>query len=491
VPRLFGASAVALAVVLVYARELDAPFVFDDLSAIADNANLRQLATAFSTPADTALSGRPLVHASFALTYALAGLEPAPYRAGNLALHLVNALLLWRLLLTLFHRPPLPEWLRAHSRYVAAAIALLWTLHPLQTEVVMYVVQRTESMAATCILLALLFAVRSFERERTRNALFAALAIAVGTGCKATIVATPALVLCLDLAFFSPSLRAALSRHRSLYAGLAVALLPLLAFVLTAARSDDAASSLGMRPLDNLAVQGQAIAWYLSLVAWPETLSVTYNWPIDRALARYWLADLAMCALVVVTIYLSGRRSRASLPGWFFWLLIAPSSFVPILSELVAERRMYLPLAAAISVPILFVTRAIHARGASTVPATLAVVSCGALALACAVRSYVRANDYRSDEALFASALKTAPDNPQAMWGLARAYEKSDQPKLALDLYERMAAQPYPYVGSASWGTRGLMAKADLLEREGRLAAAAATRLRALDHHRAITSRTR
>jgi protein O-mannosyl-transferase len=486
VPRLYGASAVALAVVLVYARELDAPFVFDDHSAIVDNANLRQLSTALSPPSDTSLSGRPFVHASLALTYLLAGLAPAPHRAVNLALHLLNALLLWRLLLELLRRRPLPEWLRAHSRYVAAAIALLWTVHPLQTEVVMYVVQRTESMAATCILVALYFAVRALERDGGRDAIFAALAVLVGTGCKETIVCVPALVLCVDLAFFSPSLRAALSRHRSLYAGLAVALLPLLALV----RADTA--GVDLHPVDNLAVQGQAIAWYLSLVAWPEPLSVTYNWPLDSALARYWLADLAIFALIAATLYLSWRRSPASLPGWFFFLLIAPSaSFLPLLSEVVAERRMYLPLAAALSVPILFVARAIHARGASTVPATLAAVSCGALALACAVRSYVRANDYRSGEALFASALHAAPDNPQAMWGLAQAYEQSDQPKLALDLYERMAARPYPYHGPESWGTRGLMAKADLLEREGRLAAAAATRLRALDHDRQNTPRSR
>jgi Tfp pilus assembly protein PilF len=481
VPRLYAATAVALAAVLVYARELDAPFVFDDLDAIVDNANLRQLTTAFSPPPDTSLTGRPVVHASFALTYAFAGLAPAPYRAVNLALHLANAYLVWQILLALLRRPPLPEWLRVRSRYVASAIALLWTLHPIQTEAVMYVTQRTELMAASCILLALYFALQSFERESRLYTLLAALAVAIGTGCKETVVCAPLLVLCLDVAFFSPSPAAALRRHWFSYAGLMLALIPLVALQLDGARAKTAGFGLGVSPLENLAVQGQAIAWYLSLVAWPDSLSVTYNWPVDGAISQYWLPDLGICALVLATLYLSWRGSRAALPGWFFFLLLAPSSsFVPVISEVVAERRMYLPLAAALSVPVLLAARAIHARGASTVPATLAAVSCGALALACAGRAFARVNDYRSNEALFTSALHAAPNNPQARWGLGLEYETSDRPELALQMYERMAARPYPYIGPASWGTRGLMAKADLLDRQGQHEAAAKTRRRAL-----------
>jgi len=482
--RLYGASVVALAAVLVYVRGLSAPFVLDDLSAIVDNANLRQLSTAFSPPPDTALSGRPIVHATFAVNYLAGGLEPSGYRAVNLAVHLLNALLAWGLLIQLLRRHPLPEWLRERSHHVALAIVALWTLHPLQTELVMYVVQRTELLAATSILLALWFSLRSLERGGgRRDALVAALAVAIGSGCKETVISAPALVLCLDLAFFSTSFRVAFSKHRWLYAGLCIGILPLFALQLAGARDQTAGFGLGVSPLDSLAVQGEAIALYLSLIGWPDTLSITYNWPVDGALARYWLADLGVCTLVACTLYLSWRKSPAALPGWFFFSLLAPSSsFVPIISEVVAERRMYLPLAAALSIPVLFVARAIHARGASTVPMTLAAVSCGALALACAVRSFARVSDYRTTEALFTSALQAAPDNPQAMWGLGQAFEANGETARALELYERMAATPYPYLGPASWGTRGLMAQADLLGRQGKADAAAATLRRALTH---------
>jgi Tfp pilus assembly protein PilF len=94
----------------------------------------------------------------------------------------------------------------------------------------------------------------------------------------------------------------------------------------------------------------------------------------------------------------------------------------------------------------------------------------------------VRALDYRSPEALFGAALRVAPDNPQAMWGLALALAERGQFDAASALYERMAAAPYPYVGPASWGTRGLMAAAQLYALHGEAARAQHTRERALAH---------
>ncbi|HEY2732378.1 MAG TPA: hypothetical protein VGI70_00255, partial [Polyangiales bacterium] len=406
------------------------------------------------------------------------------YRAVNIALHWLNALLLWALLTNLVRRHQLPNWLRERGPEIALAIVALWTLHPLQTETVMYVVQRTELMSASCILLALHFALRSLEGPRARrDALLASLAVAIGSGCKETVISAPALVFCLDLAFFSPSLRALVTRHRGLYASLCVALLPLMASELIGAREQTAGFGLGVSPLQNLAVQGRALAWYSRLCVWPDPLSVTYNWPVDGAIRRYWLADIFICALVACTLYATWRKSRAALPGWFFFILLAPSSsVVPIISEVVAERRMYLPLAAALSVPVLFIAWAIQTRGAKSLAATLAAVSCSALALAYAVRAHARVSDYRSPEALFASALAAAPDNPQAMWALAHAYETSARPERAKALYERMAAAPYPYIGPASWGTRGLIAEADLLTHEGHAEAAATVIGRALAH---------
>jgi Tfp pilus assembly protein PilF len=173
------------------------------------------------------------------------------------------------------------------------------------------------------------------------------------------------------------------------------------------------------------------------------------------------------------------RKQRSALLGWCFFGALAPSSsIVPVISEMVAERRMYLALAPVLTLVVLaatFVSREPALRRA-------AAISCSLIALGYAAASGIRLQSYQSETALFASALSVAPDNPQAMWGLAHAYETQGHVQSAAALYERMAERPYPYVGPASWGTRGLMSLADLQSRMGQPAAAAATTRRALTH---------
>jgi tetratricopeptide (TPR) repeat protein len=352
----------------------------------------------------------------------------------------------------------------------------------LQTEAVAYVTQRTELLASSAILTTLHCALKAFERPHDRRlALLAGLIVAIGSGCKETLIVAPVLALCLDLAFFSGSMRAALSKHRSIYLSMLLGLLPIFALLLSAPRGETAGFGLGVSVLDNLALQGQAIVWYLRLLAWPDHLSVTYNWHVDHALARYWPADLGLAVVFVLTVWLSLRGKRVALIGWFFFISLAPSSsLVPVINEMVAERRMYLASAPVLTLATLAIVSSIESAPPSLRRA--AFVSCAALCVAYAARSGSRVADYRSELALFGSALAVAPDNPQAMWGLASAYEKLGDVDRAVALYEHMAERPYPYVGPASWGTRGLMARADLESRLGRREAAAATMRRALTH---------
>ena len=86
------------------------------------------------------------------MNYALGGLNVVGYHAVNLALHVGCALALWVLLRLTFASPRMGEAFNRHAEGLAAATALVWAVHPLATEAVVYVVQRTELLAAfsTC-----------------------------------------------------------------------------------------------------------------------------------------------------------------------------------------------------------------------------------------------------------------------------------------------------------------------------------------------------
>ena len=187
----------------VYWNSLPAPFTFDDDHAIVLNEQIRHISTSLSpTEQGSPLAGRPLVSLTFAMNYALGGLSVRGYRLVNIAIHVMNGLLLFGLVGRTLARQtdvtPAP-------RIVAFAIALIWMLHPLVTEPVDYVSQRTELMMTTFFLLTLRFAQRAAGgSERTRPPLqgdstawlwASVAACALGMACKETMVVAPIVVL--------------------------------------------------------------------------------------------------------------------------------------------------------------------------------------------------------------------------------------------------------------------------------------------------------
>src|SRR5206468_1139421 len=136
----------AAALAIAYANSFHVPFVFDDLPGIVTNPSIRSLAASFHPPPQITTSGRPAVNVSFALDYVLGGLAPAGYHALNLLIHWAAALLLYGLVRRTLRLPSTGARGQGGASGIALATALVWALHPLQTESVTYVVQRCESL---------------------------------------------------------------------------------------------------------------------------------------------------------------------------------------------------------------------------------------------------------------------------------------------------------------------------------------------------------
>ena len=141
----------------VFWNTLPAPFTFDDDHAIVINQQVRHLSTAFSrTEEGSPLAGRPLVSLSFAINYALGELNVRGYRLVNIAIHVLCALLLFGIAARTFQvREASLKGSPRMAVNVGLAAALLWMVHPLVTEPVDYISQRTELMMAAFLLLTL------------------------------------------------------------------------------------------------------------------------------------------------------------------------------------------------------------------------------------------------------------------------------------------------------------------------------------------------
>src|SRR5262245_40730503 len=147
-----------------YAATIDLPFVFDDHTAIIDNENIRQLwplTVAAGAPIQSAMAGRPVVALSLAVNYAVGELSPSVYHAWNLGLLILTGLVLFGIIRRTLALPRLSGRFGKSAASIALTCALLWVVHPLQTEVVDYVTQRTESTMGLFYLLTLYAAIRA------------------------------------------------------------------------------------------------------------------------------------------------------------------------------------------------------------------------------------------------------------------------------------------------------------------------------------------
>jgi tetratricopeptide (TPR) repeat protein len=345
-------------------------------------------------PANTAVAGRPLVNLTFALNYLAGGLDPFGYHAANLAIHLACALLVFGIVRRTHDRVHDPWQLPLSPSDLAVATAALFVVHPLTSEVVDYVTQRTEGLMALCYLTTLYAAIRSQDgAHRPRWQAAAVAACIAGAWCKETIATAPLVVLLWDRAFAYPSVSAALRDRWRLYGGLALTWVVLGAMLAIGGQSLAGGFSTARTTWWTYFLnQPRMIARYLWLTVWPGPLVLYYGWPPAISLADAWPWLVCVALLFAATIVFTIRRPAAAFPAaWFFLTLGPASSVITIATEVAAERRMYLPLAGAIAGVVATVAwiaarRAVPRRVLSI--ATLAVVA------ALGVRTAMRNAEY-------------------------------------------------------------------------------------------------
>jgi protein O-mannosyl-transferase len=342
--------ALGAAGLVAFSNSLTAPFVLDDQSSVLDNPTIRHLwplTDALRGPVQFPTAGRPLVNLSLAINYALGGESPVGYHAWNLAVHVLCALLLFGIV----RRTAGGSRGSGGSTAFAFACALLWLVHPLQSEVVDYVTQRTESMMGLCYFLTLYASIRGFQSAPHRTGWFvlAILSCAAGMACKESMVTAPLMVLLYDAVFSSGSVSRAMRGRTALYGGLAATWIVLAILAVSGPRSHSAGFSSGVDAWTYFLNQAPIVARYLRLMVWPTGLVLDYGLPRPLTLRDVWPAAAPILILVGLTAA-AWRRHReiAFLGTWFFVTLAPTSSIIPIATEVGAERRMYLPLGAGV-----------------------------------------------------------------------------------------------------------------------------------------------
>lgn len=405
---LIGAGALA------YGNSLSGPFIVDDGMAIVGNAHIRQLwplSRALSTERESPVAGRPFVSLSFAINYAIGGLDVGGYHVVNVALHVVCAVLLFGVIRRTLAR--LPGGYAERSTPLALVTALLWLVHPLNSEAVDYLTQRTELMMGVCYLLTFYAAIRARDSSRsTPWVVLAIVACGLGMACKESMVTAPVMVWLYDRAFHD-----AASRPRwGLWGGLAATWVVLAMLNWSGPRIHSAGWSAGVGVWTYLLNQVGMIVRYLRLAVWPTDLVLTYGYPQTLTLGAVLPAALLVVALLGMSVVsLQAAPRLGFLAAWFFVTLAPTSSVIPIATEVGAERRMYLPLMAFLLLVVLAFDWLAHHlpsvkhRHAPVVRAAAWAVIVAAVATASGLATRSRNREYQTGLAMARTVLSRWP----------------------------------------------------------------------------------
>ena len=451
-PGLWPAGVIIFAVLVAYSNVFSGQFVFDDESSIGLNPTIKHLWPpweALSPPRAGGLTvgGRPLLNFTLAVNYAFGDISLWGYHALNVAIHLGATLALFGIIRRTLERPRLRERFGAVATPLALAAAVLWAVHPLLTQSVIYIIQRAESLMGFFYLLTLYFFLRGAEREKP--GVWFGLAVGaclLGMASKEVMVSAPLMVLLYDRTFISESVRAALRLRRWFYVGLAStwALLAWLVVSSGGNRGGSIGPGVGVGWWKHLLTQFPAVMHYLRLAVWPSPLVFEYEPAWVHSAAEILPSAVPVALLLAGTIVALWRRWATGFLGAWFFLILSPTSLLPAPSQLIAEHRMYLPLAAVV---ILLVGMVYRLAGFEPKARNHGMIFGGFIfalvAFGLGLLTLQRNRDYRSATALWSDTVAKRPRNALAHYMLGEALDKDgDFPQAAIHYQEALRLRP-------------------------------------------------
>ncbi|MDA8405149.1 MAG: tetratricopeptide repeat protein [Desulfobacteraceae bacterium] len=464
--QLLGVLLLIAAGTLIYSNTFRSPFVFDDINFITRN-NPHAHMTTFSWTAikAAALEGNPrhryLPNISFALNYYFGGENPFGYHLVNLGIHLLTGIFLFFLFQATFFLcgnkkngglPP-GGFAAAPDLWPALFGAMLWLVHPVQTNAVTYMCQRMTSMAAMFFVLSLLLYVTGrthFRNERFKSsvAFFAGSGISglCAVASKENAGTLPVFILLYEWFFFQN-----LQKWRStrpliwvaaglmVFGGIIVHFLGLdpVSRILASYSQRDFTLS------ERVMTEFRVVVYYLSLLAFPHPrrLVLDHDYPLSHSLMTpisTIFSLTAIAALAVYAIYAAKKDRLLSFAIlWFLGNLVIESSVIGI--EIIYEHRLYLP--AMFLYPV-FSRMVFHVSGNKR-GAGAAILT--ALALILAVWTYQRNIIWESEVSFWTEGIQKAPGKARPYQNLAYSLQAKGEYMRAIDNYRKsLAITPHP-----------------------------------------------
>ena len=397
---------------LIYCNTIHSPFAFDDNGVIVDSKYIKS-----NEPFANVFQPRYLGIISFALNYKINKLDTFGYHLVNIIIHLLNAFLVYlifRQLAILSSHKILSE----NNSLIAFFIALLFLVHPIQTQAVTYIVQRFTSLAALFAYLSLYCFIKFRLSVPVKYSyyvvsLFSALCAYKTKENTATL---PLLLLVAELLFFNNSTDSRKRRVLYLIPFLLLMLVIPLSFIhidksiadLMGEVKEKSYETRTVTRMEYLLTEQRVIVTYMRLLILPVKQSIDYYFPLSHSLfeAKTLFSFIFLIFLFIYALFVSRKHVLFAFGVlWFFIFLLVESSVVPI-TDVIFEHRIYLSSAGFIAA---FVSIVFYFLGQSKRTLALSIITIIAIILSFA--AFKRNEVWKEGISLWRDAASKYPSN--------------------------------------------------------------------------------
>ena len=438
-----GMFALALLIIvvstwLVYHNTLEHSFHFDDLHVIQKKDQITDIKNFKDVTYWINPNNRPLSYFTFALNYRKDGLSPKPYHTTNIVIHIISSILIFILLIRIFET----DRMRRHRIYpytypLAMLAALIFALHPVQTQSVTYITQRMASMAWMFAVASLIFYLhgrvlhsRGKSQAKYLPAYITSLLLWIAAMLsKQNAASLPLICLAAEFIFITNKNRQPYKRFLIAGSGFLLAIV-----VLTVVAGLIPTEKGALSPLEYFATQMRVILKYMQLSFIPVNLTLDYNFRESTSMFEpaVLLSMLIHIVVVVIAFLLRKREPLIAFGIVLFYLALAVESTIIPIRDVIFEHRMYLSLGGfAIVMSTLFfeLFRMTGKRWLYIIPVSyLLILGIGA---------YDRNKVWKDTCTLWEDTLKKSGGNSRAWLAVGDCYKQKGDLVTAMDYYNR------------------------------------------------------
>ncbi|HXK50835.1 MAG TPA: hypothetical protein PKW56_10260, partial [Clostridiales bacterium] len=429
---------ISAAVFISYSNSFNNSFQFDDVHFIQQNSIIKSFDSFKDISFWFDFGNRAPAQYLLAINYAAGEYSVKGYHLLNTLIHLLTSIGVYFFAgMVLSSRSVKNEYILKNSGSIRLFSALIFAVHPIQTESVTYIVQRMESLSALFYFTALIFYLMlRKENKKGKRIVLALIFLAVSVlACltKQTSYTLPLSVLLLEIYF----VRDNEDRMNKILVGFISSVLLLLVFIGLAADILPKDQMAELSRYDYLITQFKVIPNYFRLLILPLGQNIDHDITTAVSLSEFGvLAGLIFIILMTAAAYFLYRKEHLILSfsiAWVFAVISLRSSILPI-SDLMTERRLY----AAVFGAGLFIPSALFylkERFRSSVKPNTVIAVLTVITLLLAFATVSRNKVWSNELTLWKDSVEKSPHKFRPNYNTAEAYKRSGDADSALKFY--------------------------------------------------------